>query len=264
MSSLGLHCSLGLHGSFWFCWIGSIWVAKIEHHRDSLRLKSCSSWAEQIQKSVPKLKMSWDLSSHRIKGPSHSLRHQREVFCAFQNRTCTHELRNLSFNLACAVVSLKLPLKGPMKLMRLQFSNKSPSGEMHWFQVTLLPYSVFAVINSVSLTLLPCRTGPTVLGFRRSKIFLSESSPTSQALVTHIKQPLEPNRQNLAKFKAPFFPRLSRWIKARVFSLTCARPHRLWNWYSLNSRELSYWFQGKHENGDWVWTNPSYWPGSKK
>ena len=179
--------SFGLHWSFWLCQIGSVWVAKTEHHRDSLRLKLCSSWTEQIQQSVPKLKMSWDLSSHRTKGPSRSLWHQWGVSRVFQNRTCTLELRNISFNLAWAAASLKLPLNCPMKLMRHYFSNECPSGEMHWFQVTLLPYSIFAVINNVSLTPLPCRTGPALLGFRRSKVFISESSPTKQTLVIHIK-----------------------------------------------------------------------------
>lgn len=32
----------------------------------------------------------------------------------------------------------------------------------------------------------------------------------------------------------------------------------------LNSGELSYWFQGKHENVDWIWTNLGDWLGSKK
>lgn len=106
---------------------------------------------------------------------------KKGVFCVFQSRTCTHALRNLSFSLAWAAANPKLPASCPMKLMRHWFSLTSPSGEMHQFQVTLLPYSVFAVINNVSLTLLPCRTEPTLLLLRGSKMFLSESSPTNQA-----------------------------------------------------------------------------------
>lgn len=221
--------SLGLHGFFWFCQIQSEHreVAKIEHPRERVSLKSQPSWAEQIHPETQDFLGS--LQPQKKGSISFTAAPKKERFVCFRTALAPMhwEISPLAWHeLQQARNSHELP----QETETLVFSHKP-----QWWNAPSSSHT-FAIFSFCCHEHFP---DPTALQNRTNFFMVKKIQNVSLNLLpqTRLKsfiwkrlcRQIGTNFQNVNLS----FSLVVQMDKPQGVQSICARPHRLWNWDSL-------------------------------